>query len=881
LSEKLTPMMQQYLDIKNSHQDKVVFFQVGDFYEVFYEDAEMVSRELDIILTTRDVGKDNPVPLAGVPVHAVSSYTARLIEKGYKIVICDQVEDASLAKGLVKREVTRITTPGTVTDPDMLEDTSNNYLAALVREEGEKKCGLAVTDISTGSFWVTEIKGDNSLSTLKGEWQRIQPSECICPQEVREDDPALMQCLEVWNGALIERMENSYFSLTQGQKEIAEQWGEECLRALNPGTYPLAVKASGALLMYIKKLYQRSLQHLRPVEMYFPGEYMVLDGITRRNLELVQTIREGKKKGSLLEVLDHSCSSMGGRMLKRWVEQPLKDLHNIKLRQEGVRELVKKEAKQEDLRSFLKKMWDLERLCSRLNFGNVNARDLVALRKTLEMLPRVKESLEDASSQFLHAAVDRLPLFADLVNTLEEAIVEEPPLTLNEGGIIKDGYSPEVDQLRTVCREGKDWLLELEKKERERTGIKSLKVGYNRVFGYYIEVTKANLHLVPVEYHRKQTLVNAERYITEELKRMEEQITGADQRVAQLEQSLFEEIRKQAIDYTEQMQKASEILAELDCLQSLARAALQNNYKPPLVLEEDSILEIKQGRHPVVEKVNPGERFVPNDIYMSREEKMIVLTGPNMAGKSTYCRSVALISLMAQMGGFVPAESAKLPVMDRIFARVGASDDLSSGQSTFMVEMNETASILEEATSATLILLDEIGRGTSTYDGMSIARSVMEYIQQNIGAWTLFSTHYHELTVMEEELEGVKNYTVLVKEKGSSVVFLRKVVPGRADKSYGINVARLAGMPEVVVKRAEAILNKVEKQNGISAGGDNGTRQLSLIDLSRCAPGVNEEEKEIIEEIKESDPDTLTPLEALQKLYNLKEKASRLEKKEV
>ncbi len=880
MPEKLTPMMQQYVEIKNQHPDKIVFFQVGDFYEMFYGDAETVAKELDLILTTRDVGKENPVPLAGVPIHAVDNYTARLIEKGYKIVICDQVEDASQAKGLVNREVTRITTPGTVTDQNMLEDTSNNYLVALVGENQGKEFGFAVTDISTGSFWVTEVKGENAISTLKGEWQRIKPSECICPQELGEQEPVIQGCLAVWDRVLTERLDLEFFSWDRAREEIVGQWGEDYWQKIRPEQNTMAAKACGSLLLYIKELYQKSLQHLRPVEMYFPGEYMVLDGITRRNLELVQTIREGKKKGSLLWVLDFTCSSMGGRLFKRWVEQPLKDVQKIESRLEAVGELSSNEPLKEELRNYLKKMWDLERLCSRLNFGHVNARDMMALRKTLETLPEIKEIFKEATSGILLDSVDRLPVFKELVDTLSGAIVEDPPMSLSEGGIIKDGYDQEVDGLREICREGKNWLLDLERRERERSGIKSLKVGYNRVFGYYIEVTKANLHLVPEEYHRKQTLVNAERYITDELKKMEEQITGADQKLAQLEYRLFENLRQQTLAYTQQMQEASEILAELDCLQSLAEAALRNNYYRPEVAEGGEVMEIKQGRHPVVEKMSLEERFVPNDIYMDSRENHIILTGPNMAGKSTFCRSVALICLMAQLGGFVPAAEARVPVLDRMFARVGASDDLSGGQSTFMVEMNETASILKEATPRTLILLDEIGRGTSTYDGMSIARSVVEYLQRNIRAWTLFSTHYHEMTDLEDRLEGVKNYTVLVKEKSDTVVFLRKVVPGRADKSYGINVAKLAGLPGEVIQRAQAILEEVEN-NSEGAVQDNGVKQLSLTDLHSSAGRLEEEEKEILEELKVYEPDATTPLEALQLLYRIKNKLCQYQEKEV
>ncbi len=859
---KLSPMMEQYLSIKKQHPDKILFFQVGDFYELFYDDAKTASRELDLVLTSRDGDRENRVPLAGLPMHAITNYLNRLLEKGYKVVICDQVEDAAQAKGLVKREVTRIVTPGTVTDQNLLSESSNNYVMAL----GDGG-GMALADVSTGGFWATVIAGTEAPDIIKSEWQRVMPAECICHPAL-VGSQLLAECLQLAEKTIIEQVPAEYFSIDDAHRIIEEHW--EKVHTYLPDA---AVRATGALLRYIQNLQKTSLTHLQPLVFYYPGDYMLMDGITRRNLELTKTIREGKRKGTLLGILDNTCSAMGSRLLKRWIEQPLKDVEKIEERLDAVDELNHKKTLKDELRAILKKIYDLERLCGRVSFGHINARDLIALKETLNLLPDIRLLMEKSDTALLKGTGDKMPLFQELTGIIAAAIVDQPPLTLKEGGLIKAGYNREVDELRNICSRGKDWLLEMEKEEKEKTRIKSLKIGYNKVYGYYIEVTKTNLAQVPPHYHRKQTLVNAERYITEDLKNIEEQISGAGDKLAALEFSIFEEIKKLVNNHTSHIQEAARLLSRVDCLQALAETAAANHYCRPRPAVKNP-LQITEGRHPVVEKMDDlTERFVPNDVFMSEKHKMAIITGPNMAGKSTYCRTVALICLMAQAGSFVPAESATLPVMDKIFARVGASDDLSAGQSTFMVEMSETASILKEATADSLIVLDEIGRGTSTYDGMSIARSVLEYINKNLKSWTLFSTHYHELTVMEDELPAVKNYTMAIREKGHQVIFLRKVIPGRADKSYGINVARLAGLPQAVVERAREILVETEGRAGRRT---EPRRQISLFEFNESPGGLlSDEEKEVLEKIKALNPEQTTPLAALQFLFSLKEKVMK------
>ncbi len=862
-----SPMMEQYRNIKEQHPDKLLLFQVGDFYELFFEDARVAAREMEIALTTRDAGSEDPIPLAGVPIHSAETYLNRLLGKGYKVVVCEQVENAAQAKGLVKREITRILTPGTITDPEMLEESRNNYLVTVIEKDGNYY-GLAAVDISTGDFQITEQKGEGAWEVIVDELRRLQPSELLCSTAELEK-----QCRRQFNPAehgLIEILQ-SVPNPQETRSLIIDQWDEKTFNELKLDRCPLAAAAAAAAINYLELLQQipESGGHFHHLELYFTGRSMVIDSITNRNLELTRSIREGGKHGSLLGLLDRCLTAMGRRLLRRWVEQPLLDSQKIERRLDAVEELINKPLQRRDLRKKMGEIFDLERFCSRLSYERVNARDLVGLKKTLIQIETLKKKLTEFESFFLQRITERLPGFGDLINLIEEALVDDPPLTVKEGGLFKTGYNEEIDRLKTISREGSNMLLQFEKNERERTGIKSLRIGYNRNFGYYIEVTKTNLDYVPPEYHRKQTLVNAERFTTEELDRLEEQITGAREKLAGLEYEQFEKLRAAASTYTGALLDASHELAAADCIQSLAEVAEHCSYCRPS-FPDGYRMSIKQARHPVVEQL-AGERFVPNDVHMDRSNFLLVITGPNMAGKSTYIRSAALVAVMAQMGAYVPAEKAELPILDRIFARVGASDDLSRGHSTFMVEMQETAAILKEATADSLIILDEIGRGTSTYDGMSIARSVLEYINRKIEAKTLFSTHYHELTNLEGELPGVKNYTIAVKEKGKQVIFLRQVTPGRSDKSYGINVARLAGVPVEVLIRAEKILTELEL-----AASSAAEHQLSLLPMVSEPASDYARELEVIEQLKELDLNRTTPLEVQQKVYELQKQLNEI-----
>ncbi len=855
-----SPMMEQYKAVKARHPDKLLMFQVGDFYELFFDDAEVAAREMGIALTSRDAGSENPIPLAGVPIHAAETYLNRLLKKGFKVVVCDQVESASQAKGLVRREITRILTPGTVTDPEMLDEGLNNFLAVLV-EEGSSAYGLAAVDISTGDFLATEQRGEEAWAIIIDQLRRFQPSEILCGSE--DLHQKCSKTLKINHIGLIDRLPNVP-DLKQSNDLITEQWDRETWQSLNLEQYPLAACATGAALTYLRLLQQLPAEkkHFHELRLYFNRQVMVIDNITSRNLELTQSLREGVKQGSLLAFIDRCMTGMGRRMLRRWLEEPLIDRPAIEDRLDAVGELVDKPLERRDLRKLLDEIFDLERFCSRLSYQRINARDLVTLKNSLFLFKPLKELLSSLNTAYLVTINNCLPLFNDLAELLDIAVVEDPPLALKEGGLFKTGYSKELDELKKISTEGRDLLIDYEKNERSRTGIKSLRVGYNRNFGYYLEVTRSNLDLVPPEYNRKQTLVNAERFTTDELQQMEEQISGAKDKMMILEYQLFESLREQVSTYGEALQAASYQLASLDCLQSLAECAEKNHYCRPYFADNKKML-IRQGRHPVVEQLS-FERFVPNDISMNHDHYLLIITGPNMAGKSTYIRSAALIALMAQMGSFVPAEKAELPILDRIFARVGASDDLSRGHSTFMVEMQETATILREATADSLVILDEIGRGTSTYDGLSIARSVIEYMSRRIKAKTLFSTHYHELTKLEGELPGAKNYTMAIKEKGKEVIFLRQVIPGRSDKSYGINVARLAGVPPEVLVRAEIILSELELSASSAA-----EQQLSLVPMFTVPEQDHQAELAVAEKLKEVDLNRLTPLEALQKLYEL------------
>ncbi|MBM7613844.1 DNA mismatch repair protein MutS [Alkaliphilus hydrothermalis] len=810
--KKLTPMMQQYMDIKNKYQDTLLLFRLGDFYELFFEDALTAARELEITLTARDCGLEERAPMCGVPHHSVDSYIDRLIAKGYKVAICDQVEDASQAVGIVKRDVVRIITPGTIMDTSLLDEKRNNYLMSLYGE-GEG-WGLAYVDISTGELFTTEIKGTSLSLRLKllDEIGKVQPKEIIYyidPEKV-EDIAGL--ALDKKFNLVIHPQPHWCYGIDYATGQLKNQFNVMALDGLGFHGDHLGVNATGGLIDYLSTTQKRFLSHINKINVYHVSETMVMDLTTRNNLELTETIRSRSKKGSLLWVLDKTQTAMGGRMLRKWVEEPLLNSVKINQRLDAVQALLEDLLLRQDLKDYLKSIYDLERLAARISYGSANPRDLVALCNSIQHLPAIKELLGDKKG-LIQALYDRIDCLEDIGELIQRAIVEEPPVTLKEGGIIKEGFHPEVDELLWASMEGKQWIATLEGEEKEKTGIKNLKVGFNKVFGYYLEVTKSNLKLVPESYQRKQTLANCERYITPELKEMESKILGAEEKVVALEHQLFLEVRDQIAKDVQRIQKTASAIAELDTIYSLAEVAAENQYIKPTVNQEGKI-NIKDGRHPVVEKMLDNEMFITNDTRLDHKNHQIsIITGPNMAGKSTYMRQVAVIVLMAQIGSFIPASEATIGIVDRIFTRVGASDDLSQGQSTFMVEMSEMANILNSATANSLLILDEIGRGTSTFDGLSIAWSVVEYISHNVKSQTLFSTHYHELTELEGKIDGVKNYRISVKEEGENIIFLRKVVEGSADKSYGIQVARLAGLPLDVIERAKDILRQLEEND--------------------------------------------------------------------
>ncbi len=875
---ELTPMMKQYLSIKEEHPDTILFFRLGDFYEMFFEDAEKASRALEITLTSREGGSGNRVPMCGVPHHAAENYIARLIEKGFRVAICEQVEDPRMAKGIVKREVTRIITPGTVIDSSMLDESKYNYIVGIIKDEFGY--GISVAEASTGYFAVSEITGAKAMMQLIDEISRIKPAECILPEDLKESTE-LIQKLSAAAAMSLTFYRQALFNFKTCYSLLTEHFGTSSLEGFGCETFKLGIRAAGGILAFLKETQKTSLSHIHKIEPYTTENYMLLDSATRRNLELTQTIRENQKKGSLLWVIDYTVTSMGARLLKVWIEQPLLDPVQINERLDAVEELASNVFLRSDLRKLLNKIYDLERLAGRIAYGTANAKDLVALKNSLEVLPQIRELLKCIHSAGLLSIHASLDIMEDVAFLIRNSIDEDPPFSVRDGGVIKPGCNEEVDRLRTASREGKDWIASLEAKEKERTGIKSLKIGYNKVFGYYIEVTRANLSGVPDNYMRKQTLANAERFITPELKEYENLIIGAEDRLNQIEYDLFCEVRNLINKEVPRIQKCAAVVSSLDVFQSQAEAAIQNNYTKPVINEKD-LLDIKSGRHPVVEKVLNGEPFVPNDTYLDASGyRLDIITGPNMAGKSTYMRQVALICLMAQIGSFVPAEQANLCIVDRIFTRVGASDDLATGQSTFMVEMNEVANILNNASASSLVILDEIGRGTSTFDGLSIAWAVAEYIldQRRIGAKTLFATHYHELTELADIFPGVQNHSIAVKEKGEDIIFLRKIIPGGADRSYGIQVARLAGLPNEVLVRAKEVLNTLETTEDLLKGQREvaaATRKKSMSDSSGAQMSIFEEplpENPVLLELKNLDILNLTPLEALNILYSLHKKA--------
>lgn len=858
----LTPMMKQYDAIKTNHKDALLFYRLGDFYEMFFDDATTASRELEITLTARDGGNGKKVPMCGVPYHAVEGYLAKLISKGYKVAICEQVEDPKAAKGIVRREVIRIITPGTVLESNMLQESNPNYLLAVYLSNFSY--GIAYTDISTGEFMTTEITGETGEQKFFDEVARINPVEIILPATLYHDELFRKRLTGISSITVSKFAEDKDF-LQEAMHRITTHFKVSSPDALGLSGLPAAVGAIGAILAFLTETQKKDLSYLQELRIYSTSSFMMIDQSTRKNLELTATIRDGQRKGSLLWVCDKTVTALGARLIKQWMEKPLLNKQDIINRLDAVEELTNNVFAREDLRLLLKKIYDLERLISRIAFGNANPRDLIGLKNSVAVLPEIAQLLSSLHNTQFRVLSEMLDPLEDIHVLIERSIQDEPPVSTRDGGIIKKGYDEDVDELRAMTLHGKQWIAELEAKEKMRTGIKSLKVGFNKVFGYYLEITNANLSAVPDHYIRKQTLANAERYITQELKEWESKILGAGEKLNQREFYLFNEIRENIAQGSKRIQQTAGVIAHLDVLLSFAQVSLENGYSKPEITE-DEILHIIDGRHPVVEKIT-GSGYVPNDTYLdTKEHQICLLTGPNMAGKSTYMRQVALCVLMAQIGCFVPASSAKIGLVDRIFTRVGAADDLAGGQSTFMVEMCETSNILRHATRSSLIILDEIGRGTSTYDGLSIAWAVVEYIlKPKVGAKTLFATHYHELTELAQRYPHVKNYSVAVKEKEGGIIFLRKIIPGGTDKSYGIQVARLAGLPEEVLKRAKEILIELE-QTDIPADkqiiGHEEPYKPMQMSFFIPEPPIHP----VIAELESLNLNNLTPLDALLKL---------------
>ncbi len=864
--DKMTPAMRQYYEAKEKHKDALIFFRMGDFYESFGEDAKVIAKELEITLTSRGRDKEGEdMPLAGIPYHAVDSYLPKLIKKGYKVAICEQLEDPKNAKGIVKRGVVRVITPGTVIDPSLISDQSNNYLMSISGEGTE--FGISFLDVSTGEFMTTQFTDNGNYDRIISEASRMRPAECILPPALFENKK-FVERLKAFDITL-NKFEADAFDKKNARETLIRHFGVMTLEGMGCESLPHAISSSGAALMYAKTTQMRDLAHIQSVRTYFENEFMVLDSITLRNLEIIQGVRGNGS--SLLGILDGTRTPMGGRMLRKMLLKPLISVAKITERLDAVDELARKTLLRFDLRSQLGKVRDIERLIGRIVYGNSNARDLMALKVSLAALPEITKSLKesDIRSSLLLDIFQRVGDFGDIVALLTRAIVDDPPLSVREGGMIKEGYNEKLDELKKMSLHGKDWIALMQQKERDRTGIKSLKVGYNSVFGYYIEVTKANLAQVPPDYIRKQTTANGERFYTPDLKEKEVMILSADEKRMALEYEIFMEMNSQVAARAKELQATAAALGELDVIADFAEVAVNNRYVRPEVNDNCDIL-IRDGRHPVVERTFSG--FVPNDTHIDcQENQFLLITGPNMAGKSTYMRQNALILIMAQTGSFVPASYASVGIVDRIFTRVGAFDDLASGQSTFMIEMVELANILNNATPKSLILLDEIGRGTSTYDGFSIAKSVVEFIhnKDRVGVRSLFATHYHQLTAVEGVLKRVKNYHIAVKEEGSDLVFLRKIIPGATDRSYGIHVARLAGVPLKVTQRAKEILKEMENGSSITRGKDS-ARYTQVVLFGA------EEKKEspVVGELKSLNVDAMTPLEALNALAAMKKKVS-------
>ncbi len=877
---ELTPMMQKYMDTKAEYPDCILFYRLGDFYEMFFEDAVTVSRELELTLTGKSCGLEERAPMCGVPYHAVDGYLNRLVAKGYKVAICEQTEDPKQAKGLVRREVVRVVTPGTILDSQMMDESRNNYIMCIVYLAD--RYGVSVADVSTGDYFVTELPDGGKL---KDEIFKFTPSEIICNEsfymsgmdldDLKDRLKIALYALDAW-----------YFDDALCRKNLLEHFQVKTLDGLGLGDLDCGVISAGALLQYLLETQKNNLAHMTHITPYTTGKYMMLDSSTRRNLELCETLREKQKRGSLLWVLDKTRTAMGARTLRKYVEQPLIEQGEIERRLDAVAELKDAAISREEIREYLSPVYDLERLITKITYGTANPRDLTAFSGSLEMLPHVRYILEEMHSDLLCQVRENLDTLEDLCSLVQSAIAEEPPLAMKEGNIIRDGYNQEVDTLRRAKSEGKGWLARLEEEEREKTGIKNLKIKYNKVFGYYLEVTNSYKNMVPDYFMRKQTLANAERYITPELKDLEDTILGAEDKLYALEYELYCTVRDTIAGEVERIQRTARAVAELDVFSTLALVAERNHYVRPQI-NGKGVIDIKDGRHPVVEQMIPDGSFICNDTFLNdKKQRISIITGPNMAGKSTYMRQTALIVLMAQIGSFVPAAKADIGLVDRIFTRVGASDDLASGQSTFMVEMTEVANILRNATAKSLLILDEIGRGTSTFDGLSIAWAVVEYISDArlLGAKTLFATHYHELTELEGKIEHVNNYCIAVKEKGDDIVFLRKIVKGGADKSYGIQVAKLAGVPDLVISRAKEIVEELSDGDITGRVSEiavkcpqkpqkkTKSRKYDEVDLAQFSIFDTVQDDDVLEELKNIDVGNLTPIDALNTIYRLQNK---------
>ena len=876
---EMTPMMTKYLETKQEYKDCILFYRLGDFYEMFFDDALVASKELEITLTGKDCGMEERAPMCGVPFHAVEGYLTKLVSRGYKVAICEQVEDPKLAKGLVKREVIRVVTPGTNLNMQSLESSKNNYLTCIAYTTSG--IGISIADVTTGDYYLTEV---DDLKKLMDELMKYEPSEIICNEAFLVSGIDLEE-LKARLHVSVNPLESRHFDDDSCKKLLMKHFKVSSLIGLGIEDFPTGLVAAGALLAYLYDTQKNDLGQLRHLYPYLTSKYMLLDSSTRRNLELTETLREKQKRGSLLWVLDKTKTAMGGRMLRSWLEQPLIDKQAMEDRLDAVEELGKNSVSRDEIREYLGPVYDLERLLARITYKTANPRDLIAFRASLEMLPHVKTVLNDFQKKELSSCREEIDGLEDVCQLILQAIDDDPPISIREGGMIKDGFDENVDMLRSAKRDGKQWLAKLEEEDRERTGIKGLKIKYNKVFGYYFEVTNSYKDLVPEDYIRKQTLANAERYTTPRLKELEDTILNAEDKLQTLEYDIFCKIRDSIAMEIERIQRTAKAIARLDVYCSLSLVAERNRYVRPK-LNEKGVIDVKGGRHPVVEQMLSGDLFIANDTYLDNGKHCVsIITGPNMAGKSTYMRQSALIVLMAQIGSFVPAKSADVGIVDRIFTRVGASDDLASGQSTFMVEMNEVANILRNATANSLLILDEIGRGTSTFDGLAIAWAVIEHVSNKklLGAKTLFATHYHELTELEDKMSNVNNYCIAVKECGDDIVFLRKIIKGGADRSYGIQVAKLAGVPDMVIDRAKEIADQLsdndvtKKVQSIAVDVKNDAKPQKKVtydelDMGQISLFDTVTDEDVLKELQEIEVTTLTPLDALNTLYRLQNK---------